>query len=142
MYSLDILSFHPGRQHNLEQARQINRYFKRFRHFTSLYFNPSFIKRVGKISPFMEKVLGRRSMAFDSRHLIVTHMLPELNLLIKRIIGKKLKYPDFISRNASYQDWLLKKHLPPKICIGYDGSSWKVFESWKNKSFLILDLAV
>src|SRR4051812_3855238 len=116
MKTTEVLSFHPGRQHNLEQAAQINRYFESFRHVTSLFFSPSLVEKTGRFFPRIARMLGRRSI--KGNHLKVnTHLLPELKLLAKRIIGKKLGYREFISRNEAFQDWLLKNFAAPKVCI-------------------------
>lgn len=141
MNDFKIISFHPGRQHNFEQASQVYKFFKSFKHLTSLYFDPSTVNYFSKISPKIAAGLKKRSGNLRSK-IVDTNPYAEAQLLLKKKMGHKLTYSDFVKRNASFQNWLLRKYSPPKICIGFDTSSWIVFEKWKNKSFLILDLSI
>lgn len=141
MKQYDIISFHPGRQHNFEQAAQISKYFKNYKHLTSLYFSSKTVSRWSRISPKVGNYLNKRS--FDlSNNVVDTCALPEINLLLKRKVFDKKKSSDFIDRNHDFQKWVVKNYAPPGICIGYDTSSWEVFKEWKKKSFLILDLSI
>lgn len=141
MKAIDILSFHPGRQHNFEQAFQIQNSFENFRHVTSLYFGKERIRQCKSISSSLSAGLKRRSAEIAPQY-VDTNPLPELKLLLKRKLGYSLSYPDYLERNLQFQNWMLKKYDPPKICIGFDTSSWAVFDRWKNRSFLILDLSI
>lgn len=141
MNNYEILSFHPGRQHNFEQAHQVQRFYKNFKHLTSLYFDETTIKKWQVIHPKIAKGLKRRSSLLNG-NFVDTNPLSEIQLLIKQKLRRPISNVDFIKRNARFQNWMIKKYNPPKILIGYDTSSWIAFEKWKNKSFLILDLSI
>ncbi|GEO03928.1 hypothetical protein AAE02nite_15920 [Adhaeribacter aerolatus] len=141
MKTPEIISFHPGKQHNLEQAYQIAKSFKDYKHLTSLYFDEKTVQVWGNISPKIGANLKKRSAPLPAS-FVDTNMLPEIKMLLKRKLGYKAKNADYLDRNEIFQEWIIKNYAPPKICIGYDTSSWVVFEKWKNKSFLILDLSI
>jgi glycosyltransferase involved in cell wall biosynthesis len=141
MKTPEIVSFHPGKQHNLEQALQIYKGFKNFKHITSLYFSDTTVKRWQKISPKISSGLKKRSAALPGQ-VVDINPVPEVKLLFKRALGHKADTGDYLERNRIFQEWMLRQYAPPKICIGYDTSSWLVFRKWKNKSFLILDLSI
>jgi glycosyltransferase involved in cell wall biosynthesis len=136
-----ILSFHPGRQHNLEQAHQIAKENESFRHITSLYFDNRIIQKCKNFSRRLSDVLKKRSSTIDKK-FVHTYPLLEIKLLIKRSLSKNFSNADYRERNKLFQQWIIRKYLPPTICIGFDTSSWLVFEKWKHKSFLILDLSI
>ena len=141
MTQSDIISFHPGRQHNFEQAVQLNRLFQNFRHVTSLHFSLSTVNGVGRYSKKLAGILEKRSSPLPAQSV---NVLPvhELSLLIKRGMGRPLGPQDFVRRNEQFQKAMLQKFAPPKVCIGYDTSSWVLFKAWKNKCKLILDLSI
>jgi glycosyltransferase involved in cell wall biosynthesis len=139
--AFDIISFHPGKQHNFEQAVEIFKHFKNYKHITSLYFSNEIVRKWNIIHPKIGTSLKRRSSSLTS-DVVSTNPFYELRFLIKRKFGGALVNEDFIKRNRAFQSWVLRKYAPPKICIGYDTSSWLIFEKWKNKSFLILDLSI
>ena len=137
----DILSFHPGRQHNIEQAQQISKKFASYRHVTSLYFSNTQVKHWQKISSKIGRILQKRSGAISAT-LVDNNPWPELKLLFRKSLGERLWYEAYLGRNESFQKWILRSYTPPKICIGFDTCSWKIFKEWKNKSFLVLDLSI
>jgi glycosyltransferase involved in cell wall biosynthesis len=141
MKTIDIISFHPGRQHNFEQAYQISSKHKSFRHLTSLYISKQMSENLGKFSKKAGNALKRRAADVASR-FVDTNPIPELRLLLKRELGQHLNGVHYQARNELFQKWILRKYAPPQVCIGYDTSSWVVFEKWKGKSFLILDLSI
>lgn len=141
MKTFEILSFHPGRQHNFEQAFQLHQNFDKFKHLTSLYFSRSMISRVYNVSDTIGSMLEKRTSLMD-RSAVDVNPLPEFCLLMKRMLGYTINNADFIKRNKAFQRWIIRRYNPPKVCIGYDTSSWYVFEQWKSRSFLILDLSV
>jgi glycosyltransferase involved in cell wall biosynthesis len=141
MKTFDIISFHPGKQHNLDQAYQIHKSFASFRHLTGLYFSRNTVGLCEHISPVISSNLKKRTAELDG-NTVDTNPLLELKMLTKRALGYKLNYDDYLNRNKLFQDWVLRKYKPPKVCIGFDNSSWIVFEQWKHKSFLVLDLTV
>lgn len=140
MKSHKIISFHPGRQHNLEQAYQISKKFNDYKHLTSLYFDKKKVSFLKSLHPRLAAGISKRSADISGR-AVDTYPLAELALLVRRKY-KKLSVTDFISRNERFQKWVVRSYIPPKICIGYDTSSWVAFEKWKGKSFLILDLSI
>ena len=137
----DIISFHPGRQHNLEQAQQISKKFVSYRHITSLYFSNTQVKYWQKISSKLGNILRKRSGSLSTK-IVDSNPWPEVKLLLRKGLGERLWYDAYIGRNDSFQKWILSNYTPPKICIGFDTCSWKIFEEWKNKSFLVLDLSI
>lgn len=135
----DILTFHPRRHHNFEQAARLERYFKRFKHVTGLYFSPFLVKLVSKFSKKAAQTLSKRSYRFNRKSIISTYKIPE----ITRFIKKRKKQPvDYTLLDEKFGKWLVKHFAPPKICLGFDTSSRYVFERWKGQSFLILDLVI
>ncbi len=141
MKRFEIISFHPGRQHNLEQAFQIAKGNESFRHLTGLYFDRRTVRNWGRLSSRLGSSLDKRSSELNGACVDV-NPLPEFSMLLKRRMGEDLGYDQFLKRNSRFQDWVIKNYMAPAICIGFDTSSWKVFEAWKGKSFLILDLSV
>jgi glycosyltransferase involved in cell wall biosynthesis len=141
MRELDVISFHPGRQHNLEQAFQIQKEFESFKHITSIYFDDVFAKRWHKIAPSIGKRLKKRSSALPAQFVDI-NPIAEIWLLLKKKGGYKVGTEDYLKRNEIFQRWVIKKYAPPKLCIGFDTSSWRVFKEWKGKSLLILDLTI
>ena len=141
MKAFDILSFHPGRQHNLEQAVQLHKTFKNFRHATSFYFDKKAVQASERFSTKLSAGLKKRSSELNAQ-VVDTYPIPEARLLMKRILGHQLSIGDYINRNKAFQEWMLRTYAPPKTCIGFDTASWLIFEKWKNKSFLILDLSI
>lgn len=137
----DIISFHPGRQHNVEQAYQISKKFANFRHVTSLYFSNTQVKYWHTIFSKIGRILKKRSGALSTT-VVDNNPWPEVKLLLRKRFGERLWYDAYIGRNDSFQKWILRTYIPPKICIGFDTCSWKIFKEWKNKSFLILDLSI
>ncbi len=137
----DVISFHPGRQHNLEQAMQIANRIKSYKHITSLYFNNNQVKNWKRVSSRIGGLLAKRSFSINKKFVDINPW-PELRLLLLKKMGKRLWYDAYISRNLSFQKWIGKNYLPPKICIGFDTCSWEIFEKWGKSSFLILDLSI
>ncbi|KAA5548776.1 glycosyltransferase family 4 protein [Adhaeribacter rhizoryzae] len=141
MKTPEIISFHPGKQHNLEQAYQLAKSFKNYKHITSLYFDAQTVKFWEKVLPKVGANLKKRSAPLAGA-FVDTNPLLEVKMLLKRKLGYKAKNADYLDRNENFQEWIIRNYAPPKICIGYDTSSWVVFEKWKNKSFLVLDLSI
>ena len=141
MKACNLLSYHPGRQHNLEQAVQLQNAFPNFRHATSFYFDQRTVRTCGRISDKLRVGMKKRSSGLDAS-LVDTYPVPEARLLLKRALGFPVGIADYIKRNERFQHWLLRHYAAPKICIGFDTASWVVFEKWKNKSLLVLDLSL
>lgn len=138
-----ILSFHPRRQHNFEQAASLSElYPESFAHVTSIYFPPSLIKLFGSISPRYAGKLGKRSYFKLLKKYV--HTLPFAE--IKRWLHEKKNglahLSDYMNLNEYWQRAVLSRYKPPKLCISYDGISHLIFREWKNKSILMLDLAI
>lgn len=136
MKYFDVISFHPGTQHSFEQANQLSRFFQSYQFVTSLCF-PAGAQSI--LPPFLRNALGNRFYHFSRNEIVQTYPFYEL----KRIIKGKLGFPGvFLERNERFGKWLANHYAPPKFCIGFDTASRYVFERWKGKSFLILDLTV
>lgn len=138
-----ILSFHPRKQHNFEQAASLAElYPDRFAHVTSIYFRPSLVKLLGRISPIYAGKIGKRSYYKLLKKYVYT--LPSTE--IKRWFFERKHGPahlsDYMNLNEYWQKAVLKRFEAPKVCISYDGISHLLFREWKNKSILILDLAI
>ncbi|HEV3223261.1 MAG TPA: glycosyltransferase family 4 protein [Puia sp.] len=138
-----ILSFHPRKQHNFEQAACLSElYPARFAHVTSIYFGPSLVKLVGKISPYYAGKIGKRSYFKLLKKYVYTLPYTEIKRwLLERKHGPA-HLPDYMDLNEYWQKSVLSRFEPPKVCISYDGISHHLFREWKNKSILVLDLAI
>ena len=138
-----ILSFHPRKQHNFEQAASLAElYPERFKHVTSIYIPPSLVKLLVRISPYYAAMIGKRSYYKLLKKYVYT--LPSAE--IKRWLLERKHGPphlsDFMDLNEYWQKTVLSRFEPPKVCISYDGISHLLFRQWKNKSILVLDLAI
>ena len=138
-----IISFHPRKQHNFEQAAMLAALFPdRFLHVTSVYFPPLLIKILKKISSRIGNQLGKRSYSTLPGKYVRT--LPSTE--IKRWKLEKKQGPahlsDYMDLNEFWQKKVLNHFGPPGICISYDGISRHLFRAWKGKSLLVLDLAI
>jgi len=134
----DILSFHPRRHHNFEQAEEISKEFDNFLHVTSFFFRPSFVTFIQKLNKKVGQELNRRSSTLSPKY-VKTIKLPEFKKIVKEKLGQKY---NFSQLSDEFSNTLLNRFEAPKICIGFDSYSQKVFEKWKGKSFLILDLVI
>lgn len=135
----DIITFHPRRHHNFEQAARLMNYYDNFKHLTGLYFPPKQVERMRCISPRLAKEMARRSYDFSRPEVIDT--CPRFEL--QRLWTNLLKRPyDYDRAQLNFSHWIVKNYVPPRICLGYDTLSRQVFEQWKGKSFLILDLVI
>ncbi len=141
MNQCSVISIHPGRQHNLEQAAQLAKRVKDFKHVTTLYFEEKTVSRWSKFSKKIGRALKKRSGILDKKY-VDTKPIFELRLILQRDILHNISPTYYRRRNYLFQQWVINKYAPPKICIGFDTSSWLLFEKWKNKSFLILDLSI
>ncbi len=82
-----LMSFHPRKQHNFEQAAAlVELFFKRFKHVTSVYFSPLLIKLLTKITPRYAKFLGKRSFFGLPKKYVCT--LPSTELKLWRLQRK------------------------------------------------------
>ena len=137
-----ILSFHPRRQHNFEQAASLAElYPKTFSHVTSMYFPPSLVKLLRRILPRYANFLAKRSYYKLPKKYV--HTLPSTE--IKKYLLSRKHEPtpsDFMNLNEYWQKVILRHFKPPDVCISYDGISHLMFREWKGKSLLVLDLAI
>jgi glycosyltransferase involved in cell wall biosynthesis len=138
-----IVSFHPRKQHNFEQAAVLAELFpKRFKHVTSVYFAPVLVRLLRKIAPRYASQIGKRSFYKLPKKYVRT--LPSIE--IKRWKLERKQGPahlsDYMDLNECWQITILKHFDPPRVCISYDGISHLLFREWKNKSKLVLDLAI
>src|SRR6476469_2654674 len=104
MKTFDILSFHPGRQHNFEQAIQLQHTFPNFRHITSFHFDTNTVRMWQQVSPKVSSGLSKRSSEL-APHAVNTYPLPECQYLLKRSLGYRTGPDDFIGRNKHFQEW-------------------------------------
>lgn len=138
--SFRILSCHPRRQHNFEQASSLAAIFPgRFRHVTSIYFGPGLVGRMRGWSPRLARLMSKRSYPKLSPKDVDTLPFTELKKISLDV--RKRKYNYFLL-NEIFQKGVLKKYSAPEICISFDTASYLLFREWKDKSFLILDLTI
>jgi glycosyltransferase involved in cell wall biosynthesis len=142
MKSADIISIHPGKQHNLEQAEQLTQYFDSVKHITSIAFSKSTVKKWRFLPTKILNEMGKRSINSKASYHVDTYPWLELLYKWKRISRQDISNGFFKNRNRLFQKYILKKYAPPKIFIGFDTSSEYIFEEWKGKSILILDLTI
>ncbi len=138
-----IFSFHPRKMHNFEQAAMLAELFpKKFKHVTSIYFPPLFIKLLRKITPKYANYLAKRSYYKLPKKFVKT--LPSTELKIWRLEKKQgpASLADYMELNEFWQKDVLSHVDTPGLCISYDGISHLLFRNWKNKSILVLDLAI
>lgn len=138
-----LVSFHPRKQHNFEQAAVLAElYPKKFRHVTSVYFAPFLVKLVSKVNSRYGNQIGKRSFFQLPKKFVRTLPSTEIRRwLLERKQGVA-HLSDYMDLNEYWQKKILSKFRPPGICISYDGISHLLFRQWKNKSILILDLAI
>lgn len=135
-----ILSCHPRRQHNFEQAVSLVDIFPgQFRHLTSLYFSQKLVERVRKISGRLGGILSKRSYLKLPAKYVDSLPGTEIKKLSLDLRHKKYNY---FLLNEVFQRDVLRKYAAPGICISPDTGSYLIFREWKNKSFLILDLTI
>ena len=136
----NILSLHPRRQHNFEQAAALAELFPgKFTHATSIYLAPWLVKLLKKVSPGRSGWLARRSYAGLPNKYVIS--LPGVE--VKKLWWAwRRKGINYFNLNDAWQRAVLKRFSPPAICISYDGSSNLIFREWKNKATLILDLSI
>jgi glycosyltransferase involved in cell wall biosynthesis len=137
-----ILSFHPRKQHNFEQAASLAQlYPENFVHVTSIYFRPSLVKLLRRISPYYANQLGKRSYFRLPKKYV--RILPSTE--IKKYLLSRKREPgpsDYMDLNEYWQKVVLSRFQAPEVCISYDGISHLLFREWKNRSLLVLDLAI
>ena len=135
----DIITFHPRRHHNFEQAARIEKYFESFKHLTGLFYSQEMVTFASKFSKNLANNLSRRSYKFQKQETVSNYPFHEY----ARLIDEKLRKPiDYGKYNSQFARWILKNYAPPKIALGFDTLSLDVFEAWKGKSKLILDLVI
>lgn len=137
-----IISIHPRKQHNFEQAAQLSTIFKdQYAHVTSVYFSEYFVKLVSYFSKRLSKILSKRSYYNLKRKYVLIYPKSTLKYFIFNFIGK---YYSYYMQNVEFQKDILKsrRDSPPDVCISYDGISELIFTEWKGKSKLILDLTI
>lgn len=143
MKTAEIISLHPGRQHNLEQAEQLIKYFDSFKHVTSFVVSHGALKKDGFLPKPILKDMQKRSVG--DKLASHTDLFPwyEVIYKFKRIFNKSLPYDNFFLNRSHYiQKKFLNNYTPPKIFIGFDNSSELIFKQWKGKSILVLDLTI
>jgi glycosyltransferase involved in cell wall biosynthesis len=140
---VQLISFHPRKQHNFEQAAVLAElYPKRFKHVTSIYFAPMLVRLLKKIAPHYASLIGKRSFYKLLKKYVRT--LPSTEIKRWRLERKKglASLNDYMDLNEYWQKTVLKHFDPPRVCISYDSISHHLFREWKNKTVLVLDLAI
>jgi glycosyltransferase involved in cell wall biosynthesis len=142
MKTAEIISLHPGKQHNFEQAEQLLNHFTSVKHITSLAFSQQTMKKLRFLPQTLLSEFDKRSVR--SEVACHTDIFPwyELIYKFKRLSRQTISYSFFKNRNRLFQEQILRKYSPPKIFIGFDTSSDLIFEKWKGKSILVLDLTI
>jgi glycosyltransferase involved in cell wall biosynthesis len=135
------MSFHPRRQHNLEQAAILAEAFgKDFLHVTDVYFDPARIRSVGRVFPKIARAMSKRSYSkLPAKSVGVLEPTIELKKMFLAKLGRPL---DFVAMSRYWQQQVLKHCQPPEVCISFDTYSSLIFREWKNKSKLVLDLTI
>lgn len=111
----------------------------KFMHFTSVYFSPSLVRLMKNISPRISKFMSKRSHP----QLQGANVSVFPGVEIQKNIWQYRKQPvDYFKINLDFQKDVIKNVAPPQVCISFDGSSDLIFEQWKGKSKLVLDLAI
>ena len=142
MKTADIITVHPGKQHNFEQAEQLTKYFNSLKHITSIAFSK---KTINKFDFFPAKILNeleKRSLSTKAASHVDIYPWLELSYKWKRLTKQTLSNDFFRTRNRLFQRHVLKNYSPPRVFIGFDTSSEYIFKNWKGKSILILDLTI
>src|SRR5580692_9900106 len=109
-----LISFHPRKQHNFEQAAVLADLFpKRFKHVTSVYFAPVLVRLLRKIAPRYASQIGKRSFYKLPKKYVRT--LPSIE--IKRWKLERKQGPahlsDYMDLNECWQKTILKHFDPP-----------------------------
>jgi glycosyltransferase involved in cell wall biosynthesis len=137
-----ILSFHPRRQHNFEQAAGLAElYPEEFTHVTGVYTRPLWIRLLKRIAPRYASFLGKRSYSKLSGKFVRTLLSTEIRRFLQER-KQELGPADYMDLNEHWQRNVLRHFDPPEVCISYDSISHLLFREWKNKSKLILDLTI
>lgn len=142
MNTADIISMHPGKQHNFEQAEQLVKHFGSFRHITSVAFSTGVLNKLHFLPHRILKEFEKRSIEAMAANYVDTYPKLELFYKWKRLTKQPLSENFFKRRNKLFQEKVLRQYTPPKVFIGFDTSSEYIFESWKKHSILILDLTI
>jgi len=138
-----VLSLHPRKQHNFEQAAALAEIFQDdFRHVTSIYLDPGFVAKMRKWLPSLSNQLAKRSYYKLPKKYVLSLPAAELKKAWREKINKGIHLDDYLNLNEFWQKTVLRRFRAPEICISYDSISNLVFKSWKKKTKLILDLAI
>jgi glycosyltransferase involved in cell wall biosynthesis len=138
-----VISFHPRKQHNFEQAAVLAElYPKNFKHVTSVYFSPTLVRWIKKISPRYGNQIGKRSFYKLPKKYVRTLLSTEIRRWLHERKNGPAHLSDYMNLNEYWQKTILKHFNAPDICISYDGISHLLFRQWKYKSVLVLDLAI
>jgi glycosyltransferase involved in cell wall biosynthesis len=140
MKKLKILSVHPRRHHNFEQAFELYRaYGKNFGHVTGLFFSPAKIRKFGILGRKFKSALLKRSHATLPRSVVYTLPIWEIYHFLVLFFGRS---PNYLKLNDRFQRAVAKKFAAPDVLISFDTASAYLFERWKGKTYCILDLTI
>jgi glycosyltransferase involved in cell wall biosynthesis len=137
---LKILSVHPRRHHNFEQALELYRIFDDdFKHVTGLFFPQAQINQLGFLGKRVKSALLKRSFESIPPGIIYTLPLWEIYHALIILMGRA---PNYLQLNRKFQESVARKFAPPDVLICYDTSAAYLFRKWKAKTFCILDLTI
>jgi glycosyltransferase involved in cell wall biosynthesis len=135
-----LISLNPRKTHSLEQAASLSElYGKDFLHITSVYFSPGLIRFLKSVIPRYINFFRKRSHPRLKGKYVA--LLPRTEI-VKQRWDRKKKTVDFFELSEIFQKDVISKVTPPEVCISYDTSSYLIFERWKGRSKLILDLSI
>ncbi|MFI5156582.1 MAG: hypothetical protein ACHQEM_10365, partial [Chitinophagales bacterium] len=138
-----VLSLHPRKQHNFEQAAALAELFPdQFRHVTSMYIDPGFVTKMKKWFPSLANQLAKRSYFKLPKKYVTALPAVEWKKIWREKRNKGIHLKDYLELNEYWQKKVLKRFDPPEICISFDSISNLIFKEWKNQTKLILDLAI
>src|SRR5687768_9289602 len=103
MKTAEIITMHPGKQHNLEQAEQLIKYFDSFSHITSIAFSKKTLKAFNFLPRAVLNEMGKRSI--ETKASANVDIYPWLELLYKwkRLSGQNVSNIFFRKRNKLFQ---------------------------------------
>jgi glycosyltransferase involved in cell wall biosynthesis len=142
MKTADIISLHPGKQHNFEQAEQLVKHFHSVKHITSVAVSQNIVKKLSFLPLQVLKEIDKRSINPSTALNTDTYPWLEMVYKWKRLSKQSISYSFFKKLNRLFQERILKHYSPPSFFIGFDTSSDLIIEKWKGKTILILDLTI
>src|SRR5690606_21194232 len=132
------ITCHPAKHHFYEQAEALSRNFN-IRFLTSIFFDQRLIRFTNFFSTSLYRFLSKKSHPKLRGKYVITNPTNEIEIFWRKLNGKSYNYYE---GNLKFEHWVIKKFIPSRIFIGVDTACGYIFNRWKNKSFLILDLVI